>query len=250
MLRKIVGAVVRQYPGLFRPIWPTIYPYIAKPGVYPGHEYKDRASAFKMIHDEQRWISKESVSGHGSELANTILIRKELPELLRSLGVKTFLDAPCGDLNWMSQINIGDQISYIGGYIVPAIVEQNSKRFANNLRKFVLLDIAADQLPASDVWLCRHVLFHLSNEDVLRVLRNFVRSDVKYMLADTAFFIKSNVEIRSGGFRLVNLCQAPFNLPKPSRKVWDISPPHPPNFLCLWSKEEVAKSIGASLRSI
>ncbi len=243
MLRKYFSGVVRRNPAIFRPLWPYLFPFVGKTAVYQGTEYSDRASAFKTIFDDNKWGSEESVSGSGSTMESTEALRKKLPALVRKLGAKTLLDAPSGDFNWMSKVSFDSDVQYIGGDIVPSIVERNNKMFGSERRQFINLDITSDELPAADLWHCRHVLFHLSNDDVLRVLDNFARSNVRHLLADTAFFIKSNVDIRSGGFRLLNLCIPPFNMPKPTYKLWDITPPNPPNFLCLWSRQECIDAI-------
>ncbi|MDR1323847.1 MAG: class I SAM-dependent methyltransferase, partial [Candidatus Margulisbacteria bacterium] len=63
------------------------------------------------------WDSKESRSGGGSEVDATKTIRKTLPKLWKKYKIKTFLDVPCGDYNWMKEID-KSTITYIGGDIV------------------------------------------------------------------------------------------------------------------------------------
>src|SRR3712207_7875432 len=50
--------------------------------------------------------SHESYSGRGSELGATESLRSYLPQLFERLNIKTFLDAPCGDWNWMRQVDL------------------------------------------------------------------------------------------------------------------------------------------------
>ncbi len=40
-------------------------------------------------------------------------------------------------------------------------------------------------LPKADLWLCRDVLFHLPNKDVITVLANFANSEIPYLLTTT-----------------------------------------------------------------
>lgn len=54
---------------------------------------------FSEIFKTNKWRSTESVSGAGSELKYTANLRKHLPALFEELGVKSVLDAPCGDFN-------------------------------------------------------------------------------------------------------------------------------------------------------
>ena len=65
----------------------------------------------------------ESVSGEGSSLEQTVVMRNILPSLLSSLEVNTMLDAPCGDHFWMKDVSLN--CDYIGIDIVPEIVVQN-----------------------------------------------------------------------------------------------------------------------------
>jgi hypothetical protein len=46
----------------------------------------------------------ESRSGNGSTLVQTAVIRDEIPLLFKELNIKSVLDAPCGDFNWMKEI--------------------------------------------------------------------------------------------------------------------------------------------------
>lgn len=52
------------------------------------------------------WQSKESVSGDGSELEVTKDLRIALEDLLNFLDIRTMLDIPCGDFNWMKAVNL------------------------------------------------------------------------------------------------------------------------------------------------
>src|SRR6185312_15131601 len=57
----------------------------------------DRASVFEQIYTRNTWQSSESRSGPGSTLERTEILRRELPPMLARLGVRTLVDAPCGD---------------------------------------------------------------------------------------------------------------------------------------------------------
>ena len=72
---------------------------------------------FTEIFDKNLWASPESVSGGGSEMQNTEAIRRELPYLIQKFGIKSILDIPCGDWNWMKSVDLCGA-SYIGADIV------------------------------------------------------------------------------------------------------------------------------------
>src|SRR4030042_5762513 len=77
---------------------------------------------FNEIYENNLFEGDNSISGKGSNLDQTIVLRKELVPLLRKLNIKKFLDVPCGDFNWMQHIDFGD-IEYIGGDVVEKLVE-------------------------------------------------------------------------------------------------------------------------------
>lgn len=239
-IKRITRTAIRAYPTIPRLIWQTIYPLIQADRRWVGTEYGDRKSAFETIYEENRWGSPESVSGRGSTLDFTGTVRSLLPGLLADLKVRTYLDAPCGDFNWARHLQLPAGTQYIGGDIVDALVADLQARYTDSTHSFINLDIVDGQLPAADLWLCRHVLFHLSNDDVMATLRNFANSSIDWLLTDSLTHMKINGTIKSGGFRLINLEAAPFNLPRPFRKFADYYPPDAPIHLCLWSREQVA----------
>ena len=224
--------------------WRAAYPAFRRPERYAGVEYEgDRVATFETIYVENRWQSDESRSGDGSTLDQTTILRKRLPQLMRSLGAKSLLDAPCGDFNWMREVEFSSDVTYIGGEIVPALVEELRDRYGRIGRDFIQLDIVADPLPPADVWLCRDVLFHLSEADIKATLENFARSNVQYLLTTTYDFVTQNADIQSGGFRFINLQIAPFNFGPPQHSIDDFLAPEPPRRLGLWCREDVVAAL-------
>ena len=180
----------------------------------------DVAEVFTKIHDTHGWLVKnpESVSGEGSTLEQTKILAAELPSLLKKLGVKTLLDLPCGDFNWMQHVDLTD-ISYTGGDIVEALVEKNNARFAGENRQFKHLNLLADPLPQCDLIFCRDCLVHLSFDDIHAALANIKRSGATY-LATTHFHEEpENVDIPTGGWRPLNFFKSPFNFPEPVAEI-------------------------------
>ncbi|MCL2844566.1 MAG: hypothetical protein FWE23_03820 [Chitinivibrionia bacterium] len=112
-----------------------------------------------------------------------------------------------------------DGITYIGGDIVEKIVENNNELYGNESISFKVLDITEDDLPKVDMILCRDCLCHLSNENVLKALRNFKKSGAKYLLATSYPLTSQNWDINNGDFRPINLLIEPFNLPHPISKI-------------------------------
>jgi SAM-dependent methyltransferase len=174
------------------------------------------AERFALLHELGIYHHPESASGAGSTLAETASLRAALPDLLRSEGVRSLLDLPCGDFHWLSRVDLAG-VDYTGADIVPELVAANRELYAAPGRRFLLLDATRDPLPAVDLILCRDLLIHLSLADVAAVLRNIVRSGARLLLTTHFAASRENTEIPSGDFRPINLCAAPFHLPTPRR---------------------------------
>ncbi len=180
---------------------------------HKGNDYSVRGT-FEKIYESNHWNSDKTVSGPGSDDVQTEEIRRTLPELVHQLSVKTFLDLPCGDFNWMSRVDLGvDQ--YIGGDIISEIINQNRSEFGDEMHHFQVLDITNDPLPDADLLLCRDCLVHLSNTDIHNALDNIRNCNITYLLTTTFTDCEENTNIVTGDWRIINLERPPFNLPEP-----------------------------------
>ena len=83
---------------------------------------------FTTIFNTNHWKSKESLSGPGSEIRQTEKIRRALPRIFKRYGVRSMLDIPCGDFNWMRRVDL-DKIQYLGADIVKNIIGQNKTNY-------------------------------------------------------------------------------------------------------------------------
>lgn len=174
---------------------------------------------FTRIYQRNTFGSRESRSGQGSTREQTATIRREMPVLLRELGAKSLLDAPCGDFNWLRETDLGVE-RYTGVDIVRELVESNQGRFGGGGREFLCRDLIRDPLPAADVIFCRDCLVHLNFRDAQRTLDNFKRSGSRYLLTTTFTARESNAELGAGMiWRTLNLERAPFKLPPPLRLI-------------------------------
>jgi SAM-dependent methyltransferase len=174
---------------------------------------------FASIYRSGVWkhrAGQQSASGFASELASTGAARAELPSLLAALGCRRLRDVGCGDWNWMRHVRL--ECDYLGIDIVPSVIQANAA-FKRPGVDFRTLDAISEPLPEADVALCRDVLFHLSFADAQAVLTN-IRRSARWLVAttDAMWF---NSDIRSGDFRVVNLCRRPYRLPEPQRYIID-----------------------------
>src|SRR5579871_3535684 len=111
---------------------------------------KTGVEKFTQIYEKNFWKGSESRSGKGSSLANTCNIRRELPSLLSRFGIRSLLDLPCGDFNWMKMVDL-DNIEYLGGDIVESVIRANNHRYRTARRHFAVLGIVHSPLPKVDL---------------------------------------------------------------------------------------------------
>ena len=180
-----------------------------------GESYEN---SFEDIYKLNMWGTGESRSGSGSYVMFTKHIRRALPRFWKKYSIKTFLDAPCGDFNWMRLVD-KTGIEYIGCDIVSDVIENNIKLYSNQNVNFLHLDITKDELPKVDMILCKDCLQHLSHENVIRALGNFKKSGARYLLVTSYPLTHKNWDIKDGGYRPLNLCIEPFNLQAPLEEI-------------------------------
>jgi hypothetical protein len=156
-------------------------------------------SIFDAVYAANYWDSAESKSGPGSELITTERYRKQLVALLRELRIKSMFDAPCGDLNWMSEVLKEVPLRYIGG------------------------DIATE-----------------SYQDIYRALTMARSSKIKFAAITThkAIMLR-NMDIKTGGGRLLDLERPPFNFPKALRYLRDSRFGEFPRYVGIWRVSDI-----------
>jgi hypothetical protein len=166
---------------------------------------------FSRVYAERGWAVQTSVSGPGSELDRTADLRRRLPALLEELGVRTLLDAGCGDFGWLRVTELPEQ--YVGVDVVPelfAALEQDLQRG----RTFLRADITRV--------LCRDVLIHFPDDDIVRAVENLRRTGARWLLTTTFVGRGTNEPIALGDWRTLDLEAPPFDFPPPSRLIPDI----------------------------
>jgi SAM-dependent methyltransferase len=179
---------------------------------------RPRVRTFDEIYKSNYWKGSESISGPGSSIEQTETIRKELPLLFRRHGVRSVLDIPCGDFNWMSRVDLGG-VDYIGADLVHDMIASNNARFSKAGHSFQVMDLRSGPLPKVDLIFCRDCLVHMSYADIWSALNTVALSESKYMLTTSFTNRTSNRDIRTGDWRPINLEAPPFNLPGVVEKI-------------------------------
>lgn len=179
---------------------------------------KELKKVFTQIKDENHWGDSDSVSGTGSNLLQTKVIRQAIPLLLHEYHIKHLIDAPCGDFYWMKEIlpELENALKkYQGVDIVEDVIKNNTSKYSTAKISFTLADITTDILPTADLILTRDCLVHLSFSNINKVIKNYKKAGIKYLLTTTFTSRSKNIDIKNGGWRPLNLEMAPFNFPKP-----------------------------------
>lgn len=101
-------------------------------------------------------------------MGETVRIRRLLPGIANTFGIKSVVDAGAGDLHWIPRVKW--DVEYAGFDLYPR--HPDVQRF----------DITKEVLPKADMILCRHVLNHLSIQFSERALAGFRESGSTYLL--------------------------------------------------------------------
>ena len=200
----------------------------------------DANKIFTTYYRYNKWRGRESVSGEGSDPENTAVVEDRLPAILAELGARSMLDIPCGDFAWMQRVDLAD-VRYLGGDIVEPLIEENRTRYESQHIHFQRLDIVNDPLPKVDLLLCRDCLVHFSFDDIFNALRNISAVGSGYLFTTTFPAVEQNYDIRTGGWRPLNLELSPFDFPPPLMMIHEgyDDPEFADKSLALWRVSDV-----------
>ena len=231
------------YQKLKQKIHGTIWNYTAKRAFKKTFKpYRSVKERFEFIYNENYWGSKETKSGLGSEIAQTRTLVERLNMILSEFKIKNMLDVPCGDFNWMKNVNLKN-VSYSGFDIVEDIIKENRRKYASDNIFFSKLDIINDELPQADLVFVRDCFIHFSFEDIWRALENIKSSNSKYLLTTSYVRKNKNKDIPTGSWRRLNLEAKPFSF-KPAlitmnEKYTERNGKDYGKSICLWEVKEI-----------
>ena len=205
---RYLKQILRQIPGLR-----TAYHFVR----YPYQAAKLRGITIEEVFTDichgNIWGGTESVSGRGSDLFQTRVVRKQLPSVFRDFSAHSLLDIPCGDFHWMKHVDL-ESVDYTGADIVTDLIRRNGQHEAPNVH-FCKLNLIEDKLPKVDLVFCRDCLVHLSFKDTFIALHNICDSGSTYLLTTTFTSRQHNSDILTGQWRTLNLEVPPFSFPPP-----------------------------------
>jgi SAM-dependent methyltransferase len=177
----------------------------------------DTRNAFEKIYRDADWGTNTSGignSGTGSTLQATDLYRRYLETFIKDNGIKSVVDAGCGDWEFSQKID-WTGIDYKGFDIVPKVVEIDKQRFAKKTIQFFVGNIVEDDLPAADLLISKHVLQHLPNADVKKFLTKQLGKYKHVLLTngvDPQYLSALNKDIKPGDYREIDITRPPFDI--------------------------------------
>ena len=164
---------------------------------------------FSKIYKENLW---HGGSGTGSKIENVKEYVEVLQKYIDKPEVKTVLDLGCGDWQFSKFLDLSS-VSYLGVDVVESVIESNSTSYSASNIKFISRDITTYEVPKADLIICKDVLQHLSNKDVVIILVKIITSS-KFSLITNDFKPENteNKDINNGDYRCLDLTLSPFYL--------------------------------------
>lgn len=164
------------------------------------------ADVFSDIYRGNVWNGVETRSGPGSGVAATARIRDVLLQLVDRFGIRSVVDAACGEAFWQPELP-----GYLGLDVAEEAIAVARQRHPD--WQFEVHDIR-ESCPRADLVLVRDVIQHLSLEDGVSVIDAVRASGSTWLLASTFSHVVDATE-PDGRYHYhePNLEQPPFGLP-------------------------------------
>jgi SAM-dependent methyltransferase len=181
------------------------------------------ARTFQKVVKRDGATNRSIASGGGSTREYTLATRSHLHTVVTAFGVRSILDIPCGDFQWMPIfLDAHPEIRYFGADIVRALIAEHTSRFSDRPQwAFGVADMVRD-FPAGEFDLVhmRDALQHLSPGDAVSVITSLrIQSRFRYWMVTDYEGVTHNREsrIRNKGwdFQYHNLRLPPYSLPPP-----------------------------------
>ena len=164
----------------------------------------DRELVFEAIYEHNLWGGRESRSGSGSDSVETENVKKFLANIVKEYNISSMLDIPCGDYNWMKDVDLPRSLDYTGADVVGQIITDNKEKYPEV--RFIKLDLVSDELPPGlDLIFVRDLLGHLNHAETVAAITNIRRAKPRYLIATTFPTVEKNPHIRTGQWRPINL---------------------------------------------
>jgi len=172
---------------------------------------------FNQIYKSGYWGRHPSglgSSGPGSTELVTREYRKFIETLIRQEGIKTVVDAGCGDWEFSQHIDWGGA-QYIGIDVSSVVLDRVIAQYSKPNIMFSEASLV-EVLPPADLLIVKDVLQHLPIDDISKFIHNNLRPG-RYKIAvltndRAANGADNNSNIVRGDYRKIDLASPPFNV--------------------------------------
>lgn len=174
---------------------------------------KPLGDVFDAIYANGAWgrnAEGRGTSGFGSTLAFTRDYRAYLESFIKTNKIRSVVDAGCGDWEFSSAVD-WNHARYLGVDISSRAIATAKERYAGKTVRFKVGDVT-DSLPAADLLICKDVLQHLPNALVQRFIKNNLKKGKYKWAIITNDRGSTNVDIKAGEHRPIDLGAPPFNV--------------------------------------
>ncbi len=177
---------------------------------------------FTTIYDTNKWGYSGQPHKLSSGIGNTKTQLQEFQNILQGYfkenNIKFVADLGCGI--WEFEREEFNNVLYIGIDCVKNIIDFNKEKYLdkNKSRKFIEADVLNDkyQLPNADMYIIKDTLQHLSNQNIIKLLKKVEDRGIKYILiVNNSNQIKEALNIKDGEFRPLDSNKYPLNQFKP-----------------------------------
>jgi SAM-dependent methyltransferase len=186
------------------------YAYVYAEGTDPYQ------TIFCSIYNNALWGRNDQGEGHsggGATVNSTRIYTDFLKKFIATHEVNSIIDTGCGDWEFSQYIDWGT-IQYTGYDVVEHVIQKNNARYTTSNIHFVHANFLKENLPPADLLLCKHVLQHMPNKDIIFFLKQL--SKFKYCLItneiDPKTLSSDNNDIAIGATHTIDVSRPPFNL--------------------------------------
>jgi len=129
---------------------------------------------FRDIYRHNLWggTKGEFYSGPGSEADVSAAYVTAVTEFIQKQQCRTIVDVGCGDFRVGRELTGRSEVQYHCIDVVPELIARNQRQWGSSRIAFSCRDATKDGLPPGEVCLIRQVLQHLSNLQIVEILRN------------------------------------------------------------------------------
>ncbi|NGX37448.1 MAG: Trans-aconitate 2-methyltransferase [Chlamydiae bacterium] len=209
---KDLGPLPRNLSGFFLPM-KILFLFICSIGFAQDHA----ETTFTDIYEKRVWgqnAQGEGTSGYGSSVQIAAPYMKFLQDFVKKHNIQSIVDVGCGDWEF-SQYLDWNGAHYTGIDVVKSVIEKDLQKFASPTVTFHQADVVNKDLPPADLLICKDVLQHLTNDQIMQFAKQFskfkhclITNDIEGAYAMTV----KNGDIAQGQYRCIDLTLDPFNI--------------------------------------